>query len=262
MKIDLAEATLYIAKIEYPDLQADVYLKKLDVMAAELSKKLPSEPSAEIAISVINDYLFAQLGFSGNLRKFNDPRNSFLNDVIDRKLGIPISLSVIYMEMGKRLGLEIYGVSFPGHFLTKLILKDEQFIIDPFSGGIILTMSELQERLQQFSEDRQNQWDLNELLKVASNKEMLNRMLRNLRTVYLEKEKLENALAVTNIQLILEPDSADGLRDRGFIYENLDCFRAAREDYKRYLFAYPQAHDCVTIQSRLVELQTSINRLH
>jgi regulator of sirC expression with transglutaminase-like and TPR domain len=262
MNIDLAEATLYIAKIEYPLLDADVYLKKLDTMAAELSDKLPSEPTADIVISVINEYLFKQLGYSGNWRKFNDPRNSFLNDVIDRKLGIPISLSLIYMEMGKRLGLEIYGISFPGHFLTKLIFNDEQYIIDPFSGGIILTMSELRERLQQFSVDRQNKWNLNELLEAASNIEMLNRMLRNLRTVYLEKDKLENALAVTNLHLILEPDSADGLRDRGFIYESLDCYRAAREDYQRYLFAYPDAHDCMTVQSRLMDLQNSISRLH
>jgi regulator of sirC expression with transglutaminase-like and TPR domain len=260
--INLAEATLYIAQIEYPNLDTSAYLSILDAMAAELRDIIPIASSANNTISLINDYLFDTLGFSGNWRNFNDPRNSFLNDVLDRKLGIPISLSLIYMDIGKRLGLELYGVSFPGHFLIKFIHEKEEFIIDPFSGGVVLEETELLERLKHFSEDRQSRWNLEELLQSASNKEVLIRILRNLKNIYIEVDDLQHALHVTNLQLILDPDSADGLRDRGFIYESLDCYRAASEDFQRYLVLNPAANDCQSIQSRLSGLQLSISRLH
>ncbi|MBT7953268.1 MAG: tetratricopeptide repeat protein [Gammaproteobacteria bacterium] len=260
--INLAEATLYIAQIEYPHLDTSAYLSILDAMAAELREIIPIDSSAKSTISLINEYLFDTLGFSGNWRSFNDPRNSFLNEVLDRKLGIPISLSLLYMEIGKRLGLELYGVSFPGHFLVKLIHEKEEFIIDPFSGGVVLVEAELLERLKHFSEDRQSRWNLEELLQPASNKEVLIRILRNLKNIYIEVDDLQHALHVTNLQLILDPDSADGLRDRGFIYESLDCYRAASEDFQRYLVLNPAANDCQSIQSRLSGLQHSISRLH
>lgn len=260
--INLAEAALYIAQIEYSHLDTSAYLSILDAMAAELRVIIPIASSAKTTISHINDYLFNTLGFSGNWRDFNDPRNSFLNDVLDKKLGIPISLSLVYMEIGKRLGLELYGVSFPGHFLIKFVHEKEEFIIDPFSGGVVLDEAELLERLKHYSEDRQNRWKLEELLQPATNKEVLIRVLRNLKTIYIEVDDLQHALHVTNLQLILDPDSADGLRDRGFIYEGLDCYRAASEDFQRYLVLNPAANDCQSIQSRLSELQHSISRLH
>jgi regulator of sirC expression with transglutaminase-like and TPR domain len=260
--INLAEAALYIALNEYPDLDTTSYLIMLDDMAAELQLALVNVSATNMIVTGINDYLFNELGFSGNLTNFNDPRNSFLNDVLDRKLGIPISLALVYVEIGKRLGLSMHGVSFPGHFLVKFISDQKEIIIDPFSAGIVLQNSELLERLKHFSVERRSKWDLKDLLKSASNKEILVRMLRNLKHIYMDVDDYHHALTVTSMQLILEPGSLEGLRDRACIYDNLDCYRAASEDFQRYLELNPEASDYQAIQSRLTELQNSINRLH
>jgi regulator of sirC expression with transglutaminase-like and TPR domain len=260
--INLAEAALYIAMIEYPDLDTTTHLSMLDDMSRSLKNMLVDVSGAENTINIFNDYLFSQLGFSGNWHNFNDPRNSFLNDVLERKLGIPISLSLVYIEIGKRLDLDMQPISFPGHFLLKFVSEKQEFILDPFSGGIVLEEADLLERLQHFSEDRQSRWNLKDLLKSASNREVLTRMLRNLKNIYIAVDDLNHALSVSNILLIFEPDSIEGLRDRGFIYDRLECYRAASEDYQRYLLLNPAAQDCQSIQARLSELQLSINRLH
>lgn len=260
--INLAEAVLTIALNEYPDLDTTSYLLKLDEMANKLRAGLTTDSPAKTIITSFNDYLFNKLGFSGNWRNFNDPRNSFLNDVLDRKRGIPISLSIVYVEIGKRLGLSMQGVSFPGHFLVKFISEQEEYIIDPFAGGLILQEPELRERLIHYSADRRSRWGLEKLLEVASNKEILARILRNLKHIYMDVDDYHHALAVTSLLLMLEPDSLDGLRDRACIFDRLDCYRAASDDFQRYLELNPQARDYQAIQSRLNELQHSISRLH
>lgn len=260
--INLAEAVLIIALNEYPDLDTTSYLLKLDDMAGNLQAAFKTDTAARTIITGINDYLFNKLGFSGNWRNFNDPRNSFLNDVLDRKLGIPVSLSIIYVEVGKRLGLSMHGVSFPGHFLVKFLSGQKEYIIDPFAGGLILQEPELRERLIHFSADRRSRWGLEKLLEVASNKEILARILRNLKHIYMDVEDYHHALAVTSLLLMLEPDALEALRDRACIFDRLDCYRAASDDFQRYLELNPQARDSQAIQSRLNELQHSISRLH
>ncbi|MFT5132456.1 MAG: regulator of sirC expression with transglutaminase-like and TPR domain [Gammaproteobacteria bacterium] len=260
--INLAEAVLTIALNDYPQLDIASYLLILDGMAADIQAGLAVDTPAELVISSINDYLFEEKGFSGNWRNFNDPRNSFLNEVLDRKLGIPVSLSLVYIEIGKRLDLSMHGVSFPGHFLVKYKSEQKRFIIDPFSGGIILEEADLLERLEHFASDRNKQWNLTKLLQSAANTEILVRMLRNLKSIYLKVDDYHRALNVTSLQLILEPESLDGLRDRACIFEQLDCYRAASDDFQRYLELNPQASDSISIKSRLSELRQSINRLH
>ena len=260
--INLAEAVLHISYNDYPDMDTTKYLLMLDSMASDLASGLANNASGNMVISHINKYLFEDQAFSGNWRNFNDPRNSFLNEVLDRKLGIPISLSLIYIEIAKRLDLSMFGVSFPGHFLVKYKTDERQFIIDPFSGGIILEESELRERLEHFSTDKQSKWDLSKLLQTATNKEIIVRMLRNLKYIYMGIDDHHHALTVCSLHLLLEPDSIDGIRDRARIYDHLECYRAASEGFRRYLALNPQASDYVIIQSRLKDLQYSIDRLH
>jgi regulator of sirC expression with transglutaminase-like and TPR domain len=260
--INLAEAVLHIALNEYPNLDIADELHILDRMAVKLRDRIGAEDTPEKVIGTIKDYLFSEQGFRGNLSNFNDPKNSFLNEVLERKLGIPISLSIIYIELGKRLGKTIEGVSFPGHFLVKYTDLDNQLIIDPFSSGILLEESELLGRLEYFSTDKPGLTLLNKYLAPASNHEILLRVLRNLKYVYMDTEAYEKALSISNLLLILEPESLDGIRDRAGIFEKLDCFRAASEDFQRYLGLNPMASDYEKIQAHIGKLKHSIARLH
>jgi regulator of sirC expression with transglutaminase-like and TPR domain len=260
--INLAEAVLHIAQNEYPQLDIADKLLVLDQIAVELGERIGAEDAPEKVIGIIKDYLFGEKGFKGNLVNFNDPKNSFLNDVLERKLGIPISLSIIYIELGKRLGKVIEGVSFPGHFLVKYCALDKQFIIDPFSSGILLEESELLDRLKLFATDKPGVLELNNYLGAATNHEILQRVLRNLKYIYMDTEVYDKALSISNLLLILEPKSLDGIRDRACIFEKLDCFRAASEDFQRYLALNPMASDHEKIEAHIGKLQISIARLH
>ena len=145
--IDLARASLAVAREEYPELDEGRYLKVLDELAAGVNGGLPPGASIERKVGRLNSYLFHQLGFTGNRDDYYDPRNSFLNEVLDRRTGIPLTLSIVYMEVGRRCGLRIEGVGFPGHFLCKVHLDDGQLVVDPFSRGQLLGMDELKRRL-------------------------------------------------------------------------------------------------------------------
>ena len=260
--INLAEAALLIAAIEYPELDLDEYLQQVDKLAAEVRSRCGSNKSSEYILDTMNEYLFDELGFSGNLSEFNDPKNSFLNDVLDRKLGIPISLSVLYMEVGKRLGLDIKGVSFPGHFIVKIAVEDDEIVLDPFADGVALDQDELELRLSQFPQDQLGDWDMRHLLSSATNKEILARMLRNLKGVYIDAEDFERALVIISFILLVTPDSVSDIRERAYIYDQLDCFQAAIDDYKRYLVMTPNADDIAVVQARLMELGNSAQNLH
>lgn len=260
--INLAEAALLIAAIEYPDLDTDYHLKRLDQFAEEIRLRIIPHQSAEYILDTMNEYLFGELGFSGNLTEFNDPRNSFLNDVLDRKLGIPISLSVLYMEIGKRLGLDIKGISFPGHFIVKLPLEEGDLVLDPFADGIALDQNELEIRLNHFPENQQHNWDMEQLLSAATNKEILTRILRNLKGIYMDNEDFERALTVISFILLVTPDSILEIRERAYVYDRLDCFQAAINDYQHYLTMTPNADDVTLVQARLMTLSRSAQQLH
>ncbi|MCI0401509.1 MAG: tetratricopeptide repeat protein [Gammaproteobacteria bacterium] len=261
--INLAEAALLIARIEYPDLEMDPYLRRLDELAAAVGAHLREDDSLVRTIAEMNRYLFEELGFTGNREDYLDPRNSFLNDVIERKLGIPISLSVIYLEVGQRLGLPLVGVSFPGHFLVKLCLDSGEIVLDPFSGGLSLGKQDLEQRLKNLvGEDDPFEPDLERLLSAASKKEILVRMLRNLKSIYASRGNLNQALTVIDHILLIVPDEPEEIRDRGQIYDKMDCFKAAYFDYRRYLQLQPGAGDASSIWARCVELEGAIARLN
>jgi len=260
--INLAEAALAIASNEYPDLQTAEYLNILDEMADDVRNKLPQNCPIMQVLSGLNNYMFKELGFSGNLSEFNDPKNSYLNDVLERRLGIPISLSVIYMEIGKRLGMSIMGVSFPGHFLVKFETSDGVVILDPFSGGIILDRQELTKRLSHFSKSQREDMDLQEMLQKVSNKEILARMLRNLKINYMGLGDLNRALETINFLLIIFPDAKDEILERAILHQKLDCFRAASEDYERYLMVCNDKIHVKFVRTQLKKLGLSIARLH
>ncbi len=254
--LNLAEAALLIAVDEYPDLDVDNYLQRLDELAESVRSSLSEEAGLEETVVALNHYLFVDQGFTGNADDYYDPRNSFLNDVLDRKLGIPITLSILYMEIGHRLGLPFEGVSFPGHFLVKCATDEGDVVLDPFWGGMPLSEDDLRDRLEEACGKPQAvAAPLAALLGTAGKREILVRMLRNLKGVYQKREEFLKALAITNRILQVQPDLPEEIRDRGHLYERLECFRPAAADFSRYLVLAPTAEDASDVQYRLVELR-------
>lgn len=262
-EVNLGEAALLLACLEYPTLEIEHYLTRFDVLAAQVQQHIEADADTPERILALNQFLFHEQGFAPNLENFYDPRNSFLNDVLERKTGIPITLSIVYIEVARRIGLPIVGVSFPGHFLVKVPLEKGDIVLDPFAGGRPMTESALLERLKPIYGDlAPAAISLEPFLVPAQKKEILVRMLRNLKTIYLHKRIFDKALCVLNDILAIIPAVPQELRDRGQVYEQLECFRAASEDYERYLELQPGAPDLYDIRERLIGLKTQSARLN
>lgn len=260
-EIDLAEAALVIAKDEYPKLDISHYLEQIDQFAIDIAEKLDQDSDAESIITTMNGYLFEEQGFNGNMDDYYDPRNSLLNDVLDRRCGIPISLSIIYLETGRRLGLDLEGICFPGHFLVRFNVGQGTIILDPFFGGISLSEDELEFRLSRLS-DHQSQDSLEELLEPASNRLILERVLRNLRGIYMQNATHEKALIASNKILTLMPNNAQEYRLRGSIYQAMDCHSLALEDFRNFLKLDPEAEDTDRVRGDIIKLQSALRYLH
>ncbi len=262
-QIDLAAAALCIARCEYPALDINDYLRRLDGHAAVVRERCARNASQENLLRAINEYLFGELRFSGNNDEYYDPRNSFLNDVLDRRLGIPITLSLVYLEIGWRLRLPLAGVSFPGHFLVKLEVDAGDIVLDPYARGASLDENDLQERLTDLNPGgRHHGADITQFLDRASNREILHRLLRNLKAIYLREKQDEKALSIMEHMLCVRPNDVQELRDRGLAFARIGCFRAACDDLGRYLIEYPDASDADEVRIRLIESRQSASRLH
>lgn len=261
--IDLAEAALLIAADEYRDLDVDAYLERLDGMAGDLRRRLRQDISPSEAIIALNHYLFGELGFRGNAVEYYDPRNSFLNEVIDRRLGIPITLSVVYLEVGRRIGLPLRGVSFPGHFLVKCALRDGTIVLDPYGKGASLSLGDLVQRLKALGKGLAPDPEMvKRMLSGAGKKDILVRMLRNLKGIYLRQRALTKALGAVERIITLAPQSAEEYRDRGALYLEQECFRAALADFRHYLSLQPHAADAAAVTKKVAELQQVAARLN
>jgi len=268
VNIDLAHACLLIAQDAYPDLQVERYLGDIERMAMRLRGRTPQTAVIEERVAVLNHFLFEDLGFRGNTEEYYDPRNSYLNDVIDRKIGIPISLSVVYLAVGRRVGLPLEGVSFPGHFLVRLRLPAGVLVLDPFAGGAPQSETDLRERLQRVippgATDNVPLSDLplDQFIEPATNRQTLARVLRNLKAIYRETDKPERMLEVLNRMLMVAPDSTADLLERGIVYQRLECFRAALKDLSDYVEREPEAPDMDEVRTRLVEVSARCARLN
>lgn len=267
-RIDLARACLLIAQDAYPGLEIDRYLGDLERLAIQLRERLPRRAGAEEKILALNQFLYGDLGYTGNADDYYDPRNSYLNEVMDRRTGIPITLSVLYMELGRRIGLPLEGVSFPGHFLVRLELRGGTLVLDPFAGGEPQSEDELRQRLERvIPRDATGgvpvrELPLEQFLEPASKRQILARILRNLKSIYRQAEMPARMLEVLNRALVVSPESTADLRDRGIVYERLECYRAALRDLTDYLAREPDAHDLEEIRARLIELNSLCARLN
>ncbi|MBP1683887.1 MAG: hypothetical protein H6Q33_30 [Deltaproteobacteria bacterium] len=248
--IDVAEGALLVAQEEYPDIEIDQYLRRLDELADAASPSVRAGTSANEQVARLNRFLFVEQGFMGNNDDYYDPRNSYLNQVLDRRTGIPISLGVVYSEVAQRLGLPVYGVSFPGHFLAKY-LGDPEIIIDPYFGTVI-NEKECAQRLRGIY-GAKARFD-RRLLHPASPREILVRLLSNLKQVYVDDSDFVRALHCVDRILLLSPNEPRELRDRGILYQRLECYAAALRDFERYLQLAPDDDAASVIRETLPDL--------
>jgi len=257
-QIDLATAALLIAAEAYPHLDIDVYLGRLDDLAQEGRSGLDGARTDAERVSALTRFLAVEKGFIGNQDDYYDRRNSFLHEVIDRRTGIPITLALVYTEVGRRLGLPIRGVGFPGHFLAKVESRPE-IIIDPFFGTV-LSESQCHERLKE-ALGKDAPFD-RRYLRAATTREILVRMLNNLKHIHLDAKELELALSCCERILLLTPDNVFELRDRGLLYLQLECYGAAGADLERFLQLAPENEHADTIRQSLIEIRRHNIQFH
>ncbi len=230
-EINLAEAAAWVARIEYPNLDVAGVLARLDALASGVKADPSYSPYTNI--HALNERLFEQEKFRGNEAEYDDPRNSYLNDVLERRLGIPITLSLIYAEVARRRGLSVVGVGFPGHFIVKYLSPANEILIDPYNGGAILTLQDCIRRLKSdFGEGAQFK---PEFLSSSTSKQILARMLNNLKGSYFRRRDYARVLAIIELSLVINSESTADIRDRGMVYFAMKRYHEAMTDFKTYL---------------------------
>jgi regulator of sirC expression with transglutaminase-like and TPR domain len=260
-QISLARAALTIARMEYPDLDADEYLSRLDWYASRVDQMLPELPEIPQVIAALNYVLFQEEEFHGNTDDYYDPRNSFLNDVLDRKLGIPISLAIIYIEVAQRIGFPLFGVGMPGHFLLKHYdTTGNETFIDPFNRGDILSRADCQSRLDEIYS---GQMPLQpEYLHTVTRRQLLTRVLNNLRSIYMERRDFRRALVIVDLVLAIHPRSAEDMKQRAMLRYSMEQLRGAAEDLETYARMAPDASDADEMRQTALSLRRRLAMLN
>jgi len=258
-EIPLAEAALWIAAESRPELDVDHWLGELAMLADRIRPHFTSADSDLQRIHILNRILFEQEGFSGNSENYSDPLNSFLDAVLETRKGIPITLAIVYLEVAQRLGLLSAGVGFPGHFLVKVYTESGEVIVDPFFGEILSP----EECLQRLKNNVGNEVSLApEMLSATPTREILKRVLRNLKMIYVGRKQFENALSCCDRIILLAGDEPMELRDRGIIYRELGCFGLAVADLERYLAYAPEDPQSNSLNEVLRDLRIRARRVH
>ena len=258
--VELARSALIIAMSEYADLDVEAYLARLEGLAARLRSNVTSLDSPQEKIAAINNLLFTEEGFRGNPEDYYDPRNSFLNEVLDRKLGIPITLSIVYIEVGRRAGIPFYGIGLPGHFIVGLATGTDRVYIDPFNEGRILSVEDCRLLTQAF-------WTHSRPLDPRVfdpvwPKPMLVRLMRNLKTIYWQLGSQDQAWRMIEWILIIDPDLPLELRERGLLREAIGDPSGAVADFSRYLLLSPESEDSESVRQRIEALRTQKTVIH
>lgn len=262
----LTEAAVSVAQDEHPGLDAQAVLSEIDQLAERLNRRIPADAAPLQRLRMLNQYFFTELGFAGNVNDYYDPRNSYLHQVLATRRGIPITLALLYMEIASQVGLPARGVSFPGHFLVKLRLPKGEVVIDPFTGRS-LSREELDERLAPYRRRQgllgDHEVPLGLFLQAATSREVLARLLRNLKEIHRSAQEWTRLLLVQQRLVVLLPDAWEERRDRGLAYAELGQSLLAIDDLSAYLDHRPAAADAPQLLDRLDELRRSgARRLH
>lgn len=256
--LDLALGALLIARVEHPTLSPAHSLKHLDELAA--ASGVPQSADPLKALHRLREFLFEEEGFRGNKEDYHDSRNSCLNDVLERRLGIPITLALVMMEVGRRVGLDIVGVGLPGHFVVRADVGSEPVLLDPFDGGAVVTPARAAELAARALGRRVRLTE--EHFAAAGKGQILNRMLMNLRSVYCRRGEWDKALAVFDRLLVLDEQSAAHRRDRGAVLVKLGDLQRGAVDWERYLTACPDADDADDVRRQLRRVRQKLATLN
>lgn len=259
-EIDLIDAALLIARTTYPRLDKKVYQQYLNDLTDRLRSRLDKADRPVAMIEKLNRILFEEEQFQGNRRNYFDPDNSFINRVIDRKLGIPITLSLLYTRVGREAGLNLCEIPLPGHFIAAVSYESGRIFIDPFNRGEILSEEECQIMVRDRLGDKEA-FDTRRLL-PARPKEILIRMLRNLKAIYSHTNNDMKAFEMLHWILNLDPDAANELRLRGMMYEALGNTDRAVKDFERYLELSPAVENNRMIRSKIEKLKKRTTWIH
>ena len=249
----MARAALLVAQEEYPQIPVELYLARLDQMAEEVKDRLADETAPTVVLEELVEMLFVRRHFMGNRAAYYDPRNSFFNDVLDRGTGIPLTLGMVLLEVGWRLGLPLEGVNFPSHFLVRYRGDAINLLLDPFDGGKVRFEDQAQELLDQVYGGMVRVQDA--FLRTATKRDMLIRLLANLKGVYVNVSDHARALAVVERLLILHPGSRGDLRARGLILARLGRREEAAQQLSAYLELTPGAGDAARIRALVEDLR-------
>jgi regulator of sirC expression with transglutaminase-like and TPR domain len=270
-EIDLTRASLLIARVAYPNLDAAPTLAQLDALAQRVKNRLTSPEALDLpqlssethplnAVNILNKVLFEDEHFHGNQSDYYDPNNSFLNKVIENHTGIPISLSLLYIEIGKRIGIQLDGIGLPYHFMVRYKWSNGLIYINPFDGGRLLNEQECQQYINEVAQSRTElhpHW-----FEPVSRKQILVRMLNNLKRIYINKDKFEQALFISDLILILMPRASMEQRDRGLLHLQLKHYGRAIHDLEAYLAGTSNAEDRYEIKNHLKAIRQTIAMLN
>lgn len=251
--VPLDVASLELASIEFPGLELDASLRRLDSFAEQLGNQLAGNASGLQFVRATNELLFEVLQFRGNSDEYYDPRNSCLNSVLMRRLGIPITLSVVYIEVARRLSRSVYGVGLPGHFIVAYEDADSRYWIDPFHNGRILSFADCNALAQQTAgvDLRANP----AVLAPVSKRQILVRMLSNLKAIYLRGEAFDKARQVLDLLIQAMPEYAEEYRQRAIVHIKQQNHRAAKQDFETYLRLQPDAPEREQVEKQLLLIQ-------
>ena len=256
--LPLTEATVAIAQHAYPDLDVQGVLDQIDQWGNKLKQRITPDTPPIQRLQLLKHFFYNELGFGPNPNDFYAPENSYLHQIIESRRGIPISLAILMIELGQQIGLNIRGVSFPNHFMMRISLQQGEIIMDPLNGES-LSKNQLQEMLDPYLDAKGYRGELslplNIFLRVSSSREILSRFMRNLKMIYSEDERWERLLGIQERLVILLPDSAEEVRDRGLIFAQLEYVRPAIADLQRYLSQMPGAEDATDIREHIATLE-------
>ena len=259
-RVDLAQAALLIAAEEYPRIDTSIYLEKLDRIADLAREQAVGAQTSLDFISAINTVLFDELRFRGNIDNYYDPRNSYLNEVIDRRMGIPITLAVVYMEVARRIGFPVEGVGLPGHFITRHSDENGEVFIDVFNRGRLLGEVGCADLLASLSRGKMALRP--EHLLPTTRKQILTRMLSNILGIYSGTTDYHRALAAIERILLINPDSLSHIRDHGLLLAAAGKTTTALDELERYLTLAPAAPDAEAIREQMKSIRQDQAKLN
>jgi regulator of sirC expression with transglutaminase-like and TPR domain len=256
-RVDILRAALTFSRIHEPALNVEHYVRRVDELAARVAAKIEDPDDPVQIIAALNDVLFQEEVFRGNTVDYYSPRNSFLHHVLDRRLGIPITLALVYMEVARRVGFQLFGVGMPGHFLLKHYDVDgHAILIDAFERGSIVTEDDCRQKLDSIYSGQVALQP--EFLLPVTRRQMLTRMLNNLRSIYLSQRDFRRAVQVVDLILVIYPRSPEDMKERAVLRYNLNDFRGALSDFEEYVKMSPDASDAEEIKQTALSLRRSM----